>query len=193
MRRNDPRENPDTDCRGLSAEDYERNLKKIYTVDTVQTFWQVYNNIPSVNELGPNYSYHLMREQHRPIREDGVHKDGGAWRCRLASSDTKAIWQELLLAAIGEQLTDSDNPTELLGISVALRDGDDMIQLWHANACTEQTSKIPDRLEHVLPSGFRFLMRFYKAHHTIHPYRGGGGSSASHSGRRGSNYSPLYI
>lgn len=80
-----------TDSRGLSAADYERNLRKIYTVDTVQKFWQVFNNIPTVEEMDCYFSYHLMREEYRPIREDPIHKAGGAWRLKCFCKDTVSV------------------------------------------------------------------------------------------------------
>ena len=46
---------------GSSLQDYTQNLKKIYKVSTIEGFWQVFNNIPTPNNLHPRYSFHLMR------------------------------------------------------------------------------------------------------------------------------------
>lgn len=54
----------------------------------MQKFWQVFNNIPGVEEMESNISYHLMREEYRPMREDPVHKAGGAWRLKCLCKDT---------------------------------------------------------------------------------------------------------
>ena len=45
------------------------------------------------------------------------------------------IWQELLLAAIGEQLTLSvDADDEICGVSVRIRYDSDVIQIWHQDS-----------------------------------------------------------
>lgn len=36
---------------GTTAEEYKERLKKIYTVSTVQSFWAVFNNIPSASDI----------------------------------------------------------------------------------------------------------------------------------------------
>jgi len=169
-----------TDSRGLSAEDYERNLRKIFTVDTVQEFWQVFNNIPKVDEMECNFSYHLMREEYRPIREDPVHKAGGAWRLKCHCKDTGVVWKELLVAAIGEQLTDPGNPHELLGVSVALREHEDMVQLWHRDANAHAKSQILQNYRRILSSrgNNHFCAEFYKPHEAI------GSNHSSQHGKR---------
>ena len=44
---------------GASLEEYEDNLRKIYTVNTIEGFWQVFNNIPAPSRLYNRYSFHL--------------------------------------------------------------------------------------------------------------------------------------
>ena len=36
---------------GTTTEEYKANLKKIYTISTIQSFWAVFNHIPSANEM----------------------------------------------------------------------------------------------------------------------------------------------
>ncbi|TNN73508.1 Eukaryotic translation initiation factor 4E type 3 [Liparis tanakae] len=106
---------------GTTAAECESNLKKIYTVDTVQS----------------------------------------------------AVWKELLLATIGEQFSDycaSDD--EVVGVSVSVRDREDVFQVWNGNASCANGSNIVGRINELLPQ-IPFKAVFYKPHEEHHAFEGG--------------------
>lgn len=74
--------------RGSSASEYESGLQKIYTFSTIQGFWAVYNNVPDVKDIQTKCSYHLMRDERRPVWEESYNRSGGAWRFRCNKQDT---------------------------------------------------------------------------------------------------------
>ncbi|KAK7496691.1 hypothetical protein BaRGS_00012098 [Batillaria attramentaria] len=149
----------DKSVRGTSAAEYEATLKQIYTVNTVQGFWSVYNNIPDPSLLSPRYSYHLMRDDRR---EDEENSSGGNWRLKCSKADTSQVWKELLLAAIGEQFTDCMAEGDLVsGVSVSLRERDDILQIWNVRADLEKQSTVLQKVKTLVPN-VKFSAAFYK-------------------------------
>ncbi|KAM7439194.1 hypothetical protein ABFA07_011373 [Porites harrisoni] len=158
--------------RGATAAEYAANLRKLYTVTTVQSFWSVFNNIPRTSCLDMRTSYHFMRGERKPLWEDKENVNGGYWKMRCAKHNTDKVWKELLLAAIGEQFVDSvRQDDEVCGISVSVRERDDIIQVWNSNAYAVEDAMILDKLRDLVPDVDLFD-DFYKSHQAHEAFEG---------------------
>ncbi len=136
-----------------TQENYERNIKRIATVDSVslfffsfffffflffllhaaqiEGFWSVYNHLVRPNDLSNANDYHLFRAGIKPMWEDPANKRGGKFTVRLRKGFASRYWEDLLLAVVGEQFGVGN---ELCGIGVSLRYNEDILSVWNATA-----------------------------------------------------------
>ncbi|KAF4319460.1 hypothetical protein BBO99_00005292 [Phytophthora kernoviae] len=134
-----------------STESWEENLKNVYTFNTVEDFWCLYNNILAPTKLAIGSNYHLFKDGIRPMWEDPVNAKGGKWiftnpRSRKARLDE--CWLYVMLSLIGETLQDED---DICGAVVSVRKAQDRIAIWSATANAEDRQKAIGR-------GFRLAL-----------------------------------
>lgn len=144
--------------------EYTENLKEISDVNTVQTFWSVYNNITGPERLTLRCSLHFIHKGVKPLWEDPKNEHGGAWNFRTAKGDTAFVWRELLMALIGEQFEDTIAPgDEIFGLSVSARWNSDIFQIWNMNSALKENSTVMEKVIEIL-KGVEIQSPFYKAH-----------------------------
>jgi len=149
---------------GLSVEEYMASVKQIGSVNTVQKFWNYFNNLPPVEKLGPRTSYHLMKKGILPLWEDPANEKGGHLAIKVSRRDSDRTWLYALLAVIGEQLIAiTKEPDEICGVSVSIRKTEAIISIWNSRAEMVNLKMLEQCVRYLLP-GIQIQEFSYKVH-----------------------------
>ncbi|KAJ3107966.1 hypothetical protein HDU97_002546 [Phlyctochytrium planicorne] len=106
------------------------HLKNLITINTVEDFWGVYNNVIKANQLVAGSNFHFFKEGVQPMWEDPFNAKGGKWVAQISKPKKKELdtyWLNTLLTIIGEGFEDS---IEVCGAVVSVRRHQDRISLW---------------------------------------------------------------
>ncbi|KAI9307728.1 translation initiation factor eIF 4e-like domain-containing protein [Cunninghamella echinulata] len=114
-----------------NVQSWSQNLKEIVSIDTVEDFWGVYNNIVKVDRLEVSSNYHLFKKGVRPEWEDEANANGGKFSIQFPRNKTgeniNNYWLHTVLAMIGEQFAYEG---EICGAVVSIRKVFFRIALW---------------------------------------------------------------
>ncbi|RWR96535.1 eukaryotic translation initiation factor [Cinnamomum micranthum f. kanehirae] len=116
------------------------SLRKVYTFDTVEQFWCLYDQIFRPSKLPINADFHCFKAGIEPKWEDPECANGGKWSVTSrGKNNLDTMWLETLMAMIGEQFDESD---EICGVVATVRQRQDKLALWTKTATNEavQTS-----------------------------------------------------
>lgn len=117
-----------------TRKNWSDNLKEVYTFDTVEDFWSVYNNIHSPSQLAHGSNYHLFKHGIKPMWEHEANKRGGKWIMQIPRRQKDrldTLWLHLSMAMTGEAFT---HPDDVCGAVVSVRKQGDKISLWTRTA-----------------------------------------------------------
>jgi hypothetical protein len=104
------------------------SYKKIYEFNTIEDFWRLYNNLPSI----ANSMFFLMKKGHPPIWEVPQNINGGAWLYRFPKKMADCYWTKFSMYLIGETLmTDTQ---DIIGISISPKIFNVTIRIWNCNS-----------------------------------------------------------
>ena len=81
----------------------------------------------------------------RPVWEDPVNERGGKWIVRLKKGVADRVWEEIVLAVIGDQFAPErgsgsaeNDGWEVCGVSISVRsNNEDILAVWHKTGSDE--------------------------------------------------------
>ena len=122
-------------------------LNEIISFDTLENFWKVYNNIPSIEHLPSNTDFFLFKDYIKPEWEDIKNKNGGRWIYDIAwdknkhhfiSHHTEQVWLKLILSLLGNLF--EENEYFICGIVLSIRHYNNKISIWTCNSRDKETN-----------------------------------------------------
>jgi len=110
---------------------YEENLVKLGTFSTIEEFWSFYTFLKKPSQIPKDSNYHLFRFGMKPMWESFPY--GGCFLKKIKKTEDHVLnrmWEELLLATIGEMFEDPD----IVGIALNIRPREDIVSIWDKSA-----------------------------------------------------------
>ncbi|WWC57877.1 uncharacterized protein I303_100412 [Kwoniella dejecticola CBS 10117] len=107
--------------------DYEKEIRKVATFGSIESFLHLYSHITPPNELPPVTDILVFESR---IKRPGVWeemRDGGKFTIRLVHPITPLLFENLLLALIADQFEETDH---VVGCVLSVRQTEDILSVW---------------------------------------------------------------
>lgn len=123
------------------------SYEQIYTFDTIQDFWKLYNNFDSLGGLTKK-NYFLMRENIKPIWEDENNRTGGICSLKIPVAKSEEIWTDFSMHLIGECFYEDDElMKDINGISICPKSIWSIVKIWNGDAKNDISELLPQRFK----------------------------------------------
>ncbi|CAI2355545.1 unnamed protein product [Caenorhabditis sp. 36 PRJEB53466] len=132
----------------FDPEDYASYVQPVGVMKSVEQFWKIMIYFKRPTDMCDKADIHFFKSGIKPVWEDPANCKGGKWIIRLKKGLSARIWENLLMAIVGEQFLVGD---ELCGAVCSIRNQEDIISVWNRSAdSTPATNRIRDTLRQVL-------------------------------------------
>ncbi|KAH9976065.1 translation initiation factor eIF 4e-like domain-containing protein [Russula compacta] len=141
---------------GNKITNYEEGIKKISAFASVESFWSLWTHLHPPSALLPTTDYLLFHQGiRRPVWEDPLNLPGGKWILRLRKGVADRIWEDLVLALIGDQFAGvapphEDEWPEICGCTISVRQSEDILSIWNRIDEPKLRERIRDKIRIVL-------------------------------------------
>ncbi|KAJ8508909.1 hypothetical protein ONZ45_g8867 [Pleurotus djamor] len=166
---------------------YEEGIKKISAFSSVESFWSIWTHLSPPSALQPTTDYLLFHSGiRRPVWEDPLNLSGGKWIIRLKKGVADRIWENLIMAIVGDQFsdcrtpedgspswedesdTDSDWP-EICGCTISVRQSEDIVSVWNrVDGDPKVRERIRDSIRRVLDLPTTTIMEYKSNNDSMH-------------------------
>ncbi|KAL6307230.1 translation initiation factor eIF 4e-like domain-containing protein [Sparassis latifolia] len=130
---------------GNKITNYEAGIKKIAAFSSVESFWSLWTHLHPPSSLLPTTDYLLFHAGvRRPVWEDPLNLPGGKWIVRLRKGTADRLWEDLVLAVLGDQFGEWP---EICGCTISVRQNEDIISVWNRS---DADAKVKERIRETI-------------------------------------------
>lgn len=79
---------------------WEDQQNAVYSFDTVEDFWSIYNHIVIPSEMSQGNDYSVFKNNIRPMWEDAANKNGGRWVLNVLKHHRRTRLDDLWLDTV---------------------------------------------------------------------------------------------
>ncbi|TDL24077.1 eukaryotic translation initiation factor 4E [Rickenella mellea] len=162
---------------GNKITNYEEGIKKISQFSSVESFWSLWTHLNPPSALTPTTDYLLFHSAiRRPVWEDPLNITGGKWIIRLKKGVADRLWEDIVLAIVGDQFEDwnaegsgvpggggvgkedgedgaraGTNEPQICGCTISVRQSEDILSIWNKEGSDPKvTGQVRDTIRKVL-------------------------------------------
>jgi len=152
--------------RGCDYNRYENCCTKIGSFNSVQTFWQYWNNFMDISFPDAS-NIRLFKNNIKPMWEDPANIRGGQISLWSPKKDTPRLWLDLVLSVIGEQF---EHGYSLCGVVLSTRPQKDRITVWvHSNHSKTLVEQMTEQLKVLLNLNNKVEVKYEPHQNNIKP------------------------
>ncbi len=134
-----------------------------------EEFWQIFSFLKRPDQLPQGTNIQLVRftviivrqfvDGIKPMWEDEANKNGGRWTLKVSKGYANKLWEDLILAIIGEQFTLEN---EINGIVLSIRGQGEKISIWNRNGNNKEiVEKIKQDIVSILELPETIMMDYH--------------------------------
>lgn len=116
----------------INTNEYESQVKKLAEFNSIEEFWKIYQHIKKPDACRPGIDIQLFKNPIKPMWEDEYNKNGGRISLKLRKDFSTIIWEEILLAMIGNILP-KEISDEINGVLISVKKKYNGLQIWFKN------------------------------------------------------------
>ncbi|BAO49476.1 translation initiation factor elF-4e [Alphaentomopoxvirus acuprea] len=147
---------------------WDENLQFVYSFNTIEDFWCVYNYIKLPTELNNGTDYLLFKKHIKPRWEDKSNINGGKWIINSIHKVINDVWLDIVLCLIGETLDSSNN---ICGVILNIKVNKYKLGIWTKDIkYTDDIINIGKKIRKIinLPNKITIGYQKHKSIDTIH-------------------------
>ena len=136
--------------RDMKPNEFADQVKLIKGFSTIEQFWEIFQHIRKPDQCKkPGTELFLFAEEIKPLWEDPINTNGGKVSIRLKKDFSSIIWEEIILAFIGN-IFPIQVHQEITGLVISMRKECNVLQVWFRNYNNEKASLIEQAVKELL-------------------------------------------